>query len=358
MAKERYVVLQEFMRRDLCLCGNELIAYAIIYGFCQGGEPYRGSASYIETWTGCSKATARRVLTSLQERGLITKKVIENRNQIFNEYMLIENLASTIDCLEPSDANSTTEKQTPVPPIQSDYPLVKLDTPYPDAPLVKLDTPLVNLDKGVVNLTTSTSKGISNSSILPIPPSPILPELGIAEKDGKGVDRISESKVDPEIASALHALMVRSINQRAPYEEVFPAYQRALDAGYTPEQIDQGYTAYIARYREKHPANPHYAMRLSNYLTRGDGLPFDEPKPRATIDADRPPIKSKAEQMRDALTKDADFARLWDRAENLANALLFRETKIYGDITQEDVDDAWTKAHSYFDSMISKKEAC
>ena len=48
---DNYIAIQGFMVKDLELAGNELIAYALIYGFSQDGESqFRGSLSYVADW--------------------------------------------------------------------------------------------------------------------------------------------------------------------------------------------------------------------------------------------------------------------------------------------------------------------
>ena len=79
MKKENYILIQGFMVTDLKLKGNELLAYAIIYGFSQEeGQTFRGSLSYLEKWLNASKQTVINTLKSLVEKGLIkkTEKVI------------------------------------------------------------------------------------------------------------------------------------------------------------------------------------------------------------------------------------------------------------------------------------------
>lgn len=72
---EHYITIQEFMVKDLELSGNELIAYALIYGFSQDGESYfKGSLSYVAKWLNCSKATACNILNKLADDGFLEKK--------------------------------------------------------------------------------------------------------------------------------------------------------------------------------------------------------------------------------------------------------------------------------------------
>mgnify|MGYP001438009363 CR=1 FL=1 len=45
---ENYIAIQGFMVKELGLTGNELIAYALIYGFSQDDESeFRGSLNYV-----------------------------------------------------------------------------------------------------------------------------------------------------------------------------------------------------------------------------------------------------------------------------------------------------------------------
>lgn len=70
-----YIVIQSFMVTDLHLKGNELLIYAIIYGFSQDGEHYfNGGNQYLADWLNTSKQTVISNLKALVEKGLIAKK--------------------------------------------------------------------------------------------------------------------------------------------------------------------------------------------------------------------------------------------------------------------------------------------
>lgn len=72
---ENFVVILGFMINDLHLKGNELLIYAIIYGFCQEeGQEFTGSLKYLSQWTGASKSTIMSTLKSLVDKGLISKR--------------------------------------------------------------------------------------------------------------------------------------------------------------------------------------------------------------------------------------------------------------------------------------------
>ena len=51
MKDNSYVVIQSFMLKDLELKGNELIVYAVIYGYTQDGEHwYYGTRGHLVEW--------------------------------------------------------------------------------------------------------------------------------------------------------------------------------------------------------------------------------------------------------------------------------------------------------------------
>lgn len=75
MENENYIVIQGFMRNELNLKGNELMVYALIYGFSQDGESaFTGSVGYIAEWIGATKQTVHNVLKSLCEKQLLNKQ--------------------------------------------------------------------------------------------------------------------------------------------------------------------------------------------------------------------------------------------------------------------------------------------
>jgi DNA-binding MarR family transcriptional regulator len=71
---ENYVVVQGWMINDLNIKGNELIVYAIIYGFSQTeGQVFNGSLQYLANWTRSTKQGVSKNLKSLVEKGYIVK---------------------------------------------------------------------------------------------------------------------------------------------------------------------------------------------------------------------------------------------------------------------------------------------
>lgn len=72
--RENFITIQGWMVSDLKLKGNELLVYAIIYGFTQDGESrFTGSLKYLADWTNSSKQGVTNCLKSLCEKELITK---------------------------------------------------------------------------------------------------------------------------------------------------------------------------------------------------------------------------------------------------------------------------------------------
>ncbi len=63
------------MINDLELKGNELLIYAIIYGFSQdGNQHFTGSLQYLADWTRSSKQGVAKALKSLVEKGYIKRE--------------------------------------------------------------------------------------------------------------------------------------------------------------------------------------------------------------------------------------------------------------------------------------------
>lgn len=69
-----YVVIQGWMITRLGLKGNELLIYAVIYGFTQNGEiEFVGSMKYLADWTNSTVESVRKCIKSLIDKGYIVK---------------------------------------------------------------------------------------------------------------------------------------------------------------------------------------------------------------------------------------------------------------------------------------------
>ena len=75
MKMTNFILIQDFMVKDLQLKGNYLLVYALIYGFSQDGKgSFNGSIPYIQDMTGItSYMTVYNILTKLEEKNLIIK---------------------------------------------------------------------------------------------------------------------------------------------------------------------------------------------------------------------------------------------------------------------------------------------
>ena len=94
--KDSYICIEAFMVNELKLSGNELIVYAIIYGFSQDGKSFfSGSHSYLAEWCGCSERSIWNQINSLIAKGLLEKKTRKEGSLTFCYYRAIRPETST-----------------------------------------------------------------------------------------------------------------------------------------------------------------------------------------------------------------------------------------------------------------------
>lgn len=75
MKNENFITIQGWMVNELGLSGNELICFALVYGFSQDEESeFSGSLSYVAESLNMTKQNARKVLLRLVEKGLVNKR--------------------------------------------------------------------------------------------------------------------------------------------------------------------------------------------------------------------------------------------------------------------------------------------
>lgn len=71
---ENHIVIHGWMRNELNLKGNELLVYALLYGFSQDGESsFKGKLAFIQDWFDISKKTAITIIQKLEAKGLVSK---------------------------------------------------------------------------------------------------------------------------------------------------------------------------------------------------------------------------------------------------------------------------------------------
>ncbi len=86
--RDNHIVIHGWMLTDLKLKGNELIIYALIYGFSQNvdNQRFSGSLQYIADWTNSTKQGVMKSLKSLESKGFIGKNEMYINNVKFCEY--------------------------------------------------------------------------------------------------------------------------------------------------------------------------------------------------------------------------------------------------------------------------------
>lgn len=90
MRSDNFINIQGWMVKELELKGNELIIFAIIYGFSQDGiSKFTGSLTYLAEWTNSTKQGVLKALNNLQKKELICKKEIIKNKIKYCEYSVL-----------------------------------------------------------------------------------------------------------------------------------------------------------------------------------------------------------------------------------------------------------------------------
>lgn len=137
-----YFVVQSFMIKDLKLSGNNMIIYAVVYGFCQtDGQYFNGSLSYLAEWANCSTKTVQRSLEELEKLGYINKKVVYKNNVRRCKYSCVP--------LEKIKAKKDSDKMTS--PDKNPSGIDKVSCPvWTDCPS-GMDKKSININKNINN---------------------------------------------------------------------------------------------------------------------------------------------------------------------------------------------------------------
>lgn len=106
IASNNHATMQGWMRTELDLKGNELIAYTIIWSFTQEKGYYDGGQGYIASWCGISsKNGICNVLNSLEKKGFIEKT--EKSSQGFVKRYIYRAIRPTVQKNYTEEDNST-----------------------------------------------------------------------------------------------------------------------------------------------------------------------------------------------------------------------------------------------------------
>ena len=105
----QYINIQSFMIIDFGLTGNDLLVYAIIWGFSQDGENvFMGNRSYLAAWCNCSERSIQRNINNLLARGLIEQvhHSADNRSVYYKAVDTSDKLSLVTNCHQTSDKMS------------------------------------------------------------------------------------------------------------------------------------------------------------------------------------------------------------------------------------------------------------
>ena len=111
---ENYIQIQGWMIKELKLKGNELLIYAIIYGFSQDGiSQYKAGLQYLADWTNSTKQGCIKNLKNLIEKELIIKDEKEINNiKYCNYYVDIQKVNTGKQSLIPGKQSLIPGKQS------------------------------------------------------------------------------------------------------------------------------------------------------------------------------------------------------------------------------------------------------
>ena len=112
-----FIAIQGWMRTRLNLKGNELLIYALVYGFSQDGQSrFTGSRKYIAEWCGCSLDTVDRSLSSLVSKGFLAKypHTDQNGSRVVDYTAILTAItATTAHAATTAAAQTTAHAQAP-----------------------------------------------------------------------------------------------------------------------------------------------------------------------------------------------------------------------------------------------------
>lgn len=112
MKANTHVVIESWMIDELQLKGNDLLVYAIIYGFSQDGNSvFSGSLQYLADWCSATKQGIQKNLKNLLERELIKKETKTVNGSTLVAYYTTELHTIQLSCTNTIDNISNTSNQ-------------------------------------------------------------------------------------------------------------------------------------------------------------------------------------------------------------------------------------------------------
>lgn len=98
MGNENFIIIQGWMVNELKLKGNDLIVFAIIYGFSQDkGNKCTVSLKYFQNSLNVSKNTVLKSISFLTEKEFITKEQSVFNNVTFNAYFFNKDMVQKMN---------------------------------------------------------------------------------------------------------------------------------------------------------------------------------------------------------------------------------------------------------------------
>lgn len=130
VGSDNYITIKAFMVNELHLSGNELIVYAVIYGFSQDGSSwFTGSRKYLAAWCQTSEKSVTHNLKKLLDAGLIEKRTHCERGCTINDYRAIRSARHRGEetSLGGKKVPSTGEESSPVKGEESSPHTIEVD---------------------------------------------------------------------------------------------------------------------------------------------------------------------------------------------------------------------------------------
>ena len=117
MKENNYFTIQGWMRTELNLTGNDLLVYAIIYGFSQTeDQKYTAGLQYLADWCGATKQGIQKNLKNLLEKNLIIKEEVVVNNVKLSYYRAVgyttELYTMQLSCINNNIINNTNSNNT------------------------------------------------------------------------------------------------------------------------------------------------------------------------------------------------------------------------------------------------------
>jgi len=170
-----YITIQGWMVNRLELSGNELMVYAIIYGFCQDlSDPvYRGSGKYFADSLRVSRRTVSTVLEELVKKGYIKKHEVFERNLKYCNYTIVPDF---------------------LPGNEKEGGMVNFSIPRKILPMEKTSIPMQNFPDSMENFSNSMENSANHIDL--------NNNINTTTAAGKPPDLIEEATPQGETAAA------------------------------------------------------------------------------------------------------------------------------------------------------------